>query len=124
MAANGMDGNRLTVAVVDTGINVAYLRSKGRAPKLDTQKSWTPAGVSSQPGQHPVNHGTMCAYDVGIFAEKATLIDYAVTEAGLDVDSEPLSPRATGGEGGSEDGSLAMLESELRNGRERGDLEV
>lgn len=78
LAAQGMDGSGVTVAVVDTGINLAYLQSKGRAPKLDAAKSWTPSGVATTPGQHPVNHGTMCAYDVGIVAPNATLIDYAV----------------------------------------------
>jgi subtilisin family serine protease len=34
--------------------------------------------VATRPGKHPVNHGTMCAYDVGIAAPKATLLDYAV----------------------------------------------
>src|SRR5678815_170903 len=29
-------------------------------------------------GKHPVDHGTMCAYDAGIAAPKATYLDYAV----------------------------------------------
>jgi subtilisin family serine protease len=78
LARKGMDGSGVLVAVVDTGFNLAYLESKGRDPKLDSRKSWTPAGVPTKPGKHPVNHGTMCAYDVGIAAPKATLIDYAV----------------------------------------------
>ncbi len=78
LAAAKMDGHGVLVAVVDTGINVPYLRTKGRKPTLDAARSWVPAGVPTQPGQHPVNHGTMCAYDVGIIAPKATLLDYAV----------------------------------------------
>jgi subtilisin family serine protease len=78
LASKGMDGARVTVAVVDTGVNLAHLRAKGRQPKFDARKSWTPAGVATRPGQHPVGHGTMCAYDVGITAPKSTLIDYAV----------------------------------------------
>jgi hypothetical protein len=74
----GLDGQNVLLAVVDTGINLAYLQSKGRTPKLDVGKSWTPTGVATKPGQHPVNHGTMCAFDAGIAAPAATLIDYAV----------------------------------------------
>jgi subtilisin family serine protease len=76
--ARGMDGTGVYVAVVDTGINLAYLKSKGRSPHLVTGKSWTPAGVATKPGRHPVHHGTMCAYDVGIAAPKARLLDDAV----------------------------------------------
>jgi subtilisin family serine protease len=54
------------------------LATQGRTPKLDVGKSWTPAGVTTTPGQHPKNHGTMCAYDVGIAAPQATLLDHAV----------------------------------------------
>ncbi|HYJ71836.1 MAG TPA: S8 family serine peptidase, partial [Actinomycetota bacterium] len=43
-----------------------------------SRRSWTPAGVATKPGKHPVGHGTMCAYDVGIAAPKATLLDYAL----------------------------------------------
>jgi len=73
-----MDGYRVPVAIVDTGINLAHLESKGRDPKFSTQRSWTPAGVATKPGKHPVGHGTMCAYDVGIAAPKATLVDHAI----------------------------------------------
>jgi len=34
--------------------------------------------VKTRPGSHPKNHGTMCAYDVGIAAPRATLLDHAV----------------------------------------------
>jgi subtilisin family serine protease len=78
LAEAGMDGYRVPVAVVDTGINLAHLESKGRDPKFSTRRSWAPAGVATKPGRHPVGHGTMCAYDVGIAAPKATLVDLAV----------------------------------------------
>ena len=78
LADAGMDGYRVPVAIVDTGINLAHLESKGRDPKFSTQRSWTPAGVATRPGKHPVGHGTMCAYDVGIAAPKATLVDHAI----------------------------------------------
>ncbi|MEJ1961081.1 MAG: S8 family serine peptidase [Gammaproteobacteria bacterium] len=78
LAAARMTGANVMLAIVDTGINVAYLISKGRNPKLDASKSFVPAGVATLPGQHPVNHGTMCAFDAGIAAPKARLLDYAV----------------------------------------------
>jgi hypothetical protein len=78
LASAGLDGRDVFLAVVDTGINLAYLATQGRKPTLDVQKSWTPAGVPTSPGQHPKDHGTMCAYDVGIAAPRATLVDYAV----------------------------------------------
>jgi len=78
LAAAKLDGQGVYLAIVDTGINVAHLKSKGRTPKLSVAKSWTPAGVLTTPGNHPVDHGTMCAFDAGIAAPKATLLDYAV----------------------------------------------
>jgi subtilisin family serine protease len=78
LASRKMTGKGVYLAIVDTGISVAHLKSKGRAPKLDVMKSWTPAGVTTTPGKHPVDHGTMCAYDAGIAAPKATYLDYAV----------------------------------------------
>src|SRR5947209_6454893 len=50
----------------------------GFAPALDVPNSWTPPGTSIAPGGHPVNHGTMCAFDVLIAAPKATLLDFPV----------------------------------------------
>jgi subtilisin family serine protease len=73
-----MDGYRVAVAILDTGVNLAHLESKGRDPKFSSRRSWTPAGVATKPGRHPVGHGTMCAYDIGIAAPKATLLDHAV----------------------------------------------
>ena len=78
LADAGMDGFRVPVAIVDTGVNLAHLELQGRDPKFSARRSWTPAGVATRPGRHPVGHGTMCAYDVGIAAPKATLLDHAV----------------------------------------------
>ena len=78
LADAGMDGYRVPVAVVDTGVNRTHLRERGRDPVLSTRRSWSPAGVATRPGQHPVGHGTMCAYDIGIAAPKAILLDYAL----------------------------------------------
>ena len=78
LADEGLDGRNVPVAVVDTGINLAHLEQKGRDPRFSARRSWAPEGVRTRPGRHPVDHGTMCAYDVGIAAPEATLLDYAV----------------------------------------------
>jgi subtilisin family serine protease len=78
LLANGLDGSGVSVAVVDTGINIAHLQTKGRQNALEVAESWNPRGVTTAPGQHPVNHGTMCAFDVGIVAPLATLLDHSV----------------------------------------------
>jgi subtilisin family serine protease len=78
LADDGLDGHRVPLAIVDTGINLAHLKSKGRDPRYSIPRSWTPDGIRTRPGRHPVGHGTMCAYDAGIAAPEATLLDYAV----------------------------------------------
>ena len=79
LAARGLDGSGVAVAIMDTGINLPYLKNKlGTAPLLDAANSWTPAGSSTAPGAHPVDHGTMCAFDTLIAAPRATLLDYPI----------------------------------------------
>ncbi len=75
MKACGMDGAGVLVAVVDTGVNMAYLQSKGKSPGFDAARSWSYDPAAAVPGQVPVNHGTMCAYDVCIAAPAATILD-------------------------------------------------
>ncbi|HYJ28783.1 MAG TPA: S8 family serine peptidase [Allosphingosinicella sp.] len=70
----GADGRSVLVAIVDTGINMAYLNSRGKNPAFDAARSWTP-GPGITPGSMPVGHGTMCAYDVCIAAPACTLLD-------------------------------------------------
>lgn len=79
LAANGLDGDDVAIAIVDTGVNVAHLRNKlGVMPRFDVANSWMPSGVAGSPGNMPVDHGTMCAYDALIAAPKATILDYPV----------------------------------------------
>jgi subtilisin family serine protease len=78
LADAGYDGSEVPVAVVDTGINVAYLKQQGVQTTVDAAHSWTPAQVGTLPGQHPKAHGSMCAYDVLIAAPEVTLWDHAV----------------------------------------------
>jgi hypothetical protein len=81
----GMDGTGVRVVVVDTGVNTAYLGQRGKRPVFDAALSWAPR-PGLVPGNMPVAHGTMCAFDVCIAAPNCTLVDHAV-----------LSSNATGG---------------------------
>ncbi|MBO3752488.1 S8 family serine peptidase [Streptosporangiaceae bacterium NEAU-GS5] len=79
LAAEGMDGAGVALAITDTGINAAQVaRVMGRTPVIDAAHSWTPSGVAGQAGEFPVNHGTMCAFDTLIAAPQATLLDIPV----------------------------------------------
>ena len=89
LQANNLDGSGVFVAVVDTGINMAYLRDRGVTANFDGDKSWVPPGVTGTPGEWPLpplndarlrglRHGTMVAYDVSIGAPKCTLLDFAL----------------------------------------------
>lgn len=95
MARQGMDGRGVTVAVVDTGFNLAYLNGKGKHPGFDAANSWT-WSAASVPGAVPVNHGTMCAFDVCIAAPRCTLLDVVL-----------LHPVASGGGGSIMSGLLS-----------------
>lgn len=76
----GLTGEGVYVAIVDTGINMAHLHSKGKTPTFDAARSWVPRpGLT--PGSLPVGHGTMCAFDVCIAAPKCTLLDIAVLQS-------------------------------------------
>lgn len=70
----GMDGAGVMLAIVDTGINLAHLAANGRPITLDSARSWVPA-PGMVPGQAPVGHGTMCAFDAAIAAPRATFLD-------------------------------------------------
>ncbi len=77
---NGMDGTGVLVAVVDSGINMAYLNAQGKNPNFDSARSWVPtAGLV--PGELPVGHGTMVAFDVCIAAGNCTLLDIALLQS-------------------------------------------
>lgn len=69
-----MDGSGVLIAIVDTGFNLNYLTAHGKPITLDVARSWVPrAGLV--PGEAPVSHGTMCAFDAAIAAPKATFLD-------------------------------------------------
>src|SRR5262249_48703765 len=78
LARRGLTGRGVMLAIVDTGISLPYLQTQGVKLTLDVARSWTPSGVPTTPGNHPKNHGTMCAYDAAIAASQAMFLDYAV----------------------------------------------
>jgi Subtilase family len=73
----GMDGSQVYVAMVDSGINFEYLRKKGQNLNFNQDNSCS-ADEEIIPGQAPVGHGTMCAFNTGMIAPQCTLIDCAV----------------------------------------------
>ena len=83
LTSRKLDGKGVALAIVDTGINLAFLRSKGLNPTIDASRSWTPPGVHTKAGQFPVAHGSMCAYDALIAAPKASLLDVPIMAAAV-----------------------------------------
>lgn len=90
---NGMDGCNVFVAIVDTGLNLKYLKSKGQNPKLNKAFSWNPsrsgfflaileklASFLEKRNQDnlQIDHGTMCAFNVCHIAPRCTLLDHTV----------------------------------------------
>jgi subtilisin family serine protease len=79
----GLDGDGVNVVIVDTGVNMNYLRHHGKRPGFNSELSWGPVpnlplgNMPVVPGQS-LSHGTMCAYDVCIAAPACILIDHAV----------------------------------------------
>lgn len=82
----GMNGSNVMVAIVDTGVNLSHLQSKGQDPGFDGANSWSPV-ADSVLGDMPVDHGTMCAFDVCISAPDCTLLDYALLQSQATGDS-------------------------------------
>lgn len=75
-----MNGTDVALAIVDTGISLPFLQTKGVLPRLDAQASWS-SSSALLPGQATVGHGTMCAYDALLMAPQALLFDCAVLTA-------------------------------------------
>lgn len=76
LAAAGLTGAGVAVAVLDTGINAAKVRAVSGVPiTIDTARSRNPPGVHGTAGEFAVDHGTMCAFDALIAAPRATYLD-------------------------------------------------
>lgn len=79
LAAGGLTGRSVALAVVDTGINAARIEQvRGEPVIIDRARSWNPTGVTGTAGRFPVDHGTMCAFDAMIAAPQATFLDLPV----------------------------------------------
>ncbi len=78
LAEAGMTGDGVRLAIVDSGINMQHLAERGMSQALDAANSFNPTGISTEPGTHPVHHGTMCAYDTGLAAPDAEFIDHSL----------------------------------------------
>lgn len=82
--ARGLTGNRVAIAIMDTGISAQHLAGKNITNAIDSSVVWNAlAAISGSnglvpPGGHPADHGTMCAYDVLIAAPDARLLDYPI----------------------------------------------
>lgn len=77
LRSRGMNGSGVKVVIVDTGVSIPYLNSRGKMPAFDGDLSWAPI-PNQQLGNMPVDHGTMCGFDVCIAAPKCTLVDHAL----------------------------------------------
>ncbi len=88
LASNGFQGADVDVAIVDAGINRAFLqRTTGRL-RFDEAASWS-AAAGGTPFEFPVGHATMCAFDVAVAAPACTVLDVAAFR--------PYQPRAGAG---------------------------
>lgn len=80
----GLDGDRVAIAVMDTGISNAYLSSKGINGRVDASVVWNSLDAIAvanrivPPGGHLPGHGTMCAFDALLAAPRARLLDYPI----------------------------------------------
>ncbi len=83
LAARGLDGSDVAIAIVDDGIDLDHLTTKlGSRPRLDAANSWSSPTMVTRPGEHATGHGTMCAYAALIAAPAATLLDYPILTRG------------------------------------------
>ena len=81
LKAMNLTGDKVAIAILDTGINLHRLtKSLGHRPRFDPKSSWNPHHDSREPGTWKVGHGTMCAYDALIAAPEATLVDFPILE--------------------------------------------
>lgn len=80
LSRQGLSGDGVAVAIVDSGINLQHLRKRGLSARLDPHVFWTPT-PNVKPGEYPVDHGTMCAFCASIAAPECTLLDFPVLKS-------------------------------------------
>jgi subtilisin family serine protease len=79
LAALGLDGEGVAIAIMDSGINLRELNSiLPTKARVDEDNSWAPETLALAPGEQPMGHGTMCAYGALIAAPRATLLDFPI----------------------------------------------
>jgi hypothetical protein len=81
LASRKLDGSKVAIAIMDTGINLKHLKAAGVKAHLDKTVFWAPSGIPRTPGEYKVDHGTMCAYDALIAAPNATLLDFPILQS-------------------------------------------
>jgi Subtilase family len=84
LSSKNLDGSGVAIAIMDTGINLNYIQGKlGHAVRLDAANSWAPSGLITPAGNHPVDHGSMCAFDALAIAPKSTLLDFPILSSNV-----------------------------------------
>ena len=74
----GMDGQGVVIAIIDTGINLPYLDAKlGYRPKINKKLSHS-CIRGAKPFRACVDHGTAMAFNALLVAPKATLVDFPI----------------------------------------------
>ncbi|MEM7703476.1 MAG: S8/S53 family peptidase [Pseudomonadota bacterium] len=80
----GLDGDRVAIAIMDTGVSARHLNDQGLSNVVDRSVVWNPIEMIARqgriipPGGHQPGHGTMCAFDALIAAPKAKILDYPI----------------------------------------------
>ena len=78
LQAKGLNGEKIAIAIMDTGIHQRHLNGLGVRSRIDKTITWAPRGAKKTPGRYALGHGTMCAFDVAIAAPEATLLDFPI----------------------------------------------
>jgi subtilisin family serine protease len=86
LAGLRMDGRNTAIAIVDGGVNIAFLQGLGLLPTFLPAYSFSANGAIT-PGSAPTGHGSMCAFDAMIAGTAANILDHAVLG--------PISPGGT-----------------------------
>jgi hypothetical protein len=84
MKKRGLTGKGVTIAIMDTGINMAALKARGVTSRLNKTLTYAPKGTKPTPGKYAISHGSMCAFDAAITAPEATLLDFPILNPEFD----------------------------------------
>jgi subtilisin family serine protease len=88
---HGLTGEGVPVVLVDAGVNFDFLRTlAGRRHAFDDAFNCAAPEARHAPGRFPPGHGTMAAFQVGIAAPAATIVDHAVIVPGKDAGDGPV----------------------------------